>query len=143
MTNSQRNVRETGQYFCLDKRQKERFGDVDSWVITTEKTGGVVDSDEIQNKTWRENERGSRVDSCKEERRHAIVVGRISEDRDKRKLLSPVVSRCGHMRVQKGGEAEEEEKTVIAEKGQSNFNLLFFLKINQLLSNLIDISQAA
>lgn len=52
----------------MDKRQKERFGDVDSWVITTEKIGGAVDSDEIQNKMWRENERGSRIDSCKERR---------------------------------------------------------------------------
>lgn len=68
VTNSQRNIRETGQYFCLDKRQKERFGDVDSWVITTEKIGGAVDSDEIQNKMWRENEIGSRIDSCKERR---------------------------------------------------------------------------
>lgn len=46
--NSQRNIREAGQYFYLVKRQRERFADVDSWVINTKRIDKVIFSDEIR-----------------------------------------------------------------------------------------------
>lgn len=50
----------------------------------------------------------------KEERRHAEVVRRIMEDRDKRKTpVSSPVCVSVHECTQKRGKAEEEEKTVV------------------------------
>lgn len=81
----------------MDRRQKKRFGAVGSWVITTEKVDGVVNSGKIQSKMWREDGRGPREDPCRE-RRHAVAVRRSKKDRAKRKKNFCLLLRvCLHM----------------------------------------------
>lgn len=86
VTNSQRNVKETGQQFCLDKSQKERFGVVDSLAVAAEKTDGVVYTDECRmQRGGRMKEDQKKTSAEKEER---TCCSRIVEDKGKRKTVS-------------------------------------------------------
>jgi len=70
--------------------QKDQFGCADSWGISTEKIDGVADSDEIEMRCTvrcggRMKKDQEQTPAEKEERRHAVAVRRIMEDRDKKK----------------------------------------------------------
>lgn len=92
VTNSQGNVKETGQQFCLDKSQKERFGVVDSFAITTETTDEVFYSAECRLRCGgRMKENQEKIPPEKEERGHAVAELWKTKVKGK---LSPVVCVC-------------------------------------------------